>query len=140
MGNSESGSKLQKTQVNQEHYKIRDHRDEDQNEQDRGEQSSESLNELFPFIKTETNNLIYIITTKYSLLDVLVSNGGLTYEQVSHTYQRERLTHRSSEATVRRDHDGNTFRRKTGSVPEYPRSNTTETCVYLYTRKGRACS
>ena len=67
----------------QEQDEEQDHGEKDKHKQDQDqEQSSVCFDEFSLFIRSKTNDLIYIITTD-GLLDVLVSNEVLTYEQVS---------------------------------------------------------
>ena len=49
----------------------------------RESQSELSLEEFSSVLKRNTNDLVCFITTEYGLMDVLVSNKGLTYEQLS---------------------------------------------------------
>jgi Caspase recruitment domain len=68
---------------NQEKNKEQDHGEEHIQDQDEVQEKCFKCFEKFSsFITKETDNLTYVIATEYGLLDVLVSNGGLTYEQV----------------------------------------------------------
>jgi len=107
MGNSKSkqNKKRYQGQDKKQFGKQGDGRKQDQGENQ--EQSSESVREFSSFIKRKADDLVYLMTTQFGLLDTLVSNNVLSSKQVALVQEKN-----TSTSEVRQLLKGNQFQKK----------------------------